>query len=635
MTSLAGQLRRSIEKRCEALSIRIAELSGSLGPSSLALSEVLELVGFYPQALSLVVEDECTRNPDPNSQIQLLRPLLEHLTEVRDFVDSWLYNVDISRPFLALLAGIETHCSYLGLPKCRPVVSFGAANNCATLVGNLDQKLFGPLGPTAPPRPAKFSSTQYVLIQAPTLEGSSISWMPLILGHELGHLAQAIHRTVANLRLPSHFDFAQASTLYVPGATAGPGPTSAVRLMTIAEKWATELLCDAIALRSFGASAVAALSEMLTTIGATDQASLTHPPGRVRIQLLTEWIGHPLASPRVEAIVEPWRDHASLTHTYAEQWMQFLVEMFKGMPGELISVVDSWHPGYDLNSREDLVGSIADLLKQGIPADTRMTGSSHVIGEADVVTACWLANIESAETPVENLSRKVLDNVEFLRRWSDAGGDLTSESGPEPVPGIQSPSVLSEHDIVRRIAGKNPQRLIVTPLLPGAAKGCGLDVRLGNQFIAFSSSRTKAFDALGTDDPRTMQTFIELPWGDNFVLHPREIVLASTLEYFVFPGDVTAQLITRSSYGRMGLLSATAVQVHPNFHGCLTFELVNLGSVPLVLTPGERIAQLIFSVVSEPIANLQAKYHCAIGPEFSQVRDDTEADVLRKMRSQL
>lgn len=96
-----------------------------------------------------------------------------------------------------------------------------------------------------------------------------------------------------------------------------------------------------------------------------------------------------------------------------------------------------------------------------------------------------------------------------------------------------------------------------------------------------------------------MQSLIRKGWGESFYLHPGELVLAATLEYIVMPADLTAQVITRSSYGRLGLLSATAVQVHPDFHGCLTLELVNLGEMPLAITPGERVAQLMFFTMTE------------------------------------
>lgn len=102
------------------------------------------------------------------------------------------------------------------------------------------------------------------------------------------------------------------------------------------------------------------------------------------------------------------------------------------------------------------------------------------------------------------------------------------------------------------------------------------------------------------------------------------------------PPDVAGQVITRSSYGRLGLLSATAVQVHPRFTGCLTLELVNLGEVPMAITPGERVAQLMLWHTSpeETVEDKddQSKYRHPTGPEFSKIREDKESQTLVNLR---
>jgi dUTPase len=50
-----------------------------------------------------------------------------------------------------------------------------------------------------------------------------------------------------------------------------------------------------------------------------------------------------------------------------------------------------------------------------------------------------------------------------------------------------------------------------------------------------------------------------------------------------------------------GLIVATAVVVHPGFAGPITLELRNLGEVPLAIYPLERIAQLTFHELDEPV----------------------------------
>ncbi|MCF6378175.1 dCTP deaminase [Nocardioides KLBMP 9356] len=159
-----------------------------------------------------------------------------------------------------------------------------------------------------------------------------------------------------------------------------------------------------------------------------------------------------------------------------------------------------------------------------------------------------------------------------------------------------------------------------------------MDVRLGREFITFQRTSTESFSAMRLDqEPREMQVAVEKDWGGAFVLHPGQLVLASTLEYLRLPGDLTAQVITRSSYGRLGLLSATAVQVQPRFVGCLTLELANLGQMPLTLVPGERIAQLVFTRAHPASGPVPSKYELPTGPQFSRVRQDPDLAVLRSM----
>ncbi len=471
------------------------------------------------------------------------------------------------------------------------------------------------------------------LMRAPRLEGTSSLWHPILLGHELAHLAVRSHDALTDFNLQGTFDLAKAATIHAPGVGA-IGPAGALRLFEIGESWAEELLCDAFAVRTFGVGAVAALSEFLEVIGATDHLSDTHPPGRLRIHLMVEWVGS-ISNPRVDGIVAPWRQLAAAPINYAEEWAQFLVDALIARSRDLETISRKW-PGsdYDTNARVAVIESITDAFRRGMPADqTVREGVVRVaVTDPDIVAAAWVGRTEAFETPVERLAEKSLDNLEFLRQWGEAGGSLavpqqSSDKSPDEK------STLSSYDITSRLYLTNDDRLVVTPLLPDSTSGSSIDLRLGNTFIVFVRSRTASFDPLGDDqDPRQVQRSMQLAWGDTFVLHPAELVLASTLEYLVLPADLSAQVISRSSYGRLGLLSATAVQVHPHFHGCLTLELVNLGTVPLLLTPGERIAQLVLTPTRATEPPALSKYHCPIGPEFSKVRTDEEATVLRRLR---
>lgn len=142
--------------------------------------------------------------------------------------------------------------------------------------------------------------------------------------------------------------------------------------------------------------------------------------------------------------------------------------------------------------------------------------------------------------------------------------------------------------------------LVVTPLLDeGQQIGrASIDVRLGNEFVLVN----KETGVLGIDPlQRTelaqrlikYQSRVNVPFGARFYLHPGEFCLARTLEYLAFPSDVAGYVVGRSSWGRLGLIIATATMIEPRFKGTLVLELANLGSVPIVLYPVMRIAQLV------------------------------------------
>ena len=147
--------------------------------------------------------------------------------------------------------------------------------------------------------------------------------------------------------------------------------------------------------------------------------------------------------------------------------------------------------------------------------------------------------------------------------------------------------------------------LIVTPgpdiddlRSSGAAS---LDVRLGRWFLACRPSRTGHLDVYQRNaeipkEANLTKTYY-VPFGEGFVLHPRAFVLGITMEWFRLPANRAAYVIGRSSWGRHGLIIATATGVHPGFTGCLAFELSNVGEIPITVKPGTSICQLFIQEV--------------------------------------
>ena len=161
--------------------------------------------------------------------------------------------------------------------------------------------------------------------------------------------------------------------------------------------------------------------------------------------------------------------------------------------------------------------------------------------------------------------------------------------------------MLSKKAIEALLDSKDPnQRLVITPLVDRDQQvgPASVDVRLGNEFVLINrQTGLVAIDPVQrtqlTENIPKYQTRIRVAFGRGFYLHPNDFCLATTLEYIALPHDVGAYVIGRSSWGRLGLIIATATAVGPGFRGTIVLELANVGTVPIVLYPMMRIAQLV------------------------------------------
>jgi dCTP deaminase len=185
-------------------------------------------------------------------------------------------------------------------------------------------------------------------------------------------------------------------------------------------------------------------------------------------------------------------------------------------------------------------------------------------------------------------------------------------------------TVLNGQQIRERMGRKAyGQRLLITPLLSEAQIGSStVDVRLGSTILLLRKARVGSIDI--TDEfvakslDKTTYDVVQIRYFKKFVLHPHSLILASTFEYLSFPYDLTGTIVSRSSWGRLGLVIATASIIHPGFKGCLTLELANLGDSPITLYPGERIGQLEINEVKvgeKEAPVYTGTYQCPTEPE--------------------
>ena len=165
--------------------------------------------------------------------------------------------------------------------------------------------------------------------------------------------------------------------------------------------------------------------------------------------------------------------------------------------------------------------------------------------------------------------------------------------------------ILNELQIIERLSRDDKTRISIKPLiyLRGQLGPSSIDVRLGTEFKVIRRQQYTHLDPLRKKQDieldvkkYTEEVLVRFhPKYGGFVLHPGEFALGSTLEYICLPNDLAARLEGRSSWSRIGLqVHVTGGFIDPGFCGTITFELCNLGKVPLPLYVGLRVAQLAF-----------------------------------------
>ena len=167
--------------------------------------------------------------------------------------------------------------------------------------------------------------------------------------------------------------------------------------------------------------------------------------------------------------------------------------------------------------------------------------------------------------------------------------------------------ILKAEQIARELEKPaNPEDpLIITPApdlqVLQKSGSASVDIRLGCWFLACRPSRAALLDVYENradlpSEARLTKSYY-VPFGEGFILHPKAFVLGVTLEWIRLPADRAAYVVGRSSWGRHGLIIATATGVHPGFTGCLTLELSNVGEIPIRVKPGTTICQIFIHQV--------------------------------------
>jgi dCTP deaminase len=183
---------------------------------------------------------------------------------------------------------------------------------------------------------------------------------------------------------------------------------------------------------------------------------------------------------------------------------------------------------------------------------------------------------------------------------------------------LRAMSVLSNLAIVRALeAGQ--LRIEPRPAPgPGAAgspyNSSSVDLRLASELRVPKASLSLTFDLRQGNVAETLDSICEPHemGASGFLLEPHHFVLGRTIEHVALPSDggLAARIEGRSSFARTGLLiHFTAPTIHAGVEGTITLEIMNLGPIPMTLTPALPICQLVLERVEGPIAPAPSQFH--------------------------
>jgi deoxycytidine triphosphate deaminase len=678
-------LKSSIIDRATALGSYVSDLRADSARSDEGFTRALEICAGYTQAFVAQLRRDWDESDARDDRLVLLSSSLGSFLRREWWIDQRFARGaqrDVPR---ALKTIARKEFRDHGLDGHEPVLTVGPPDSFETHQASLAEFLFEDIYIefTDPEfghlHDLRHDGAALSIFSAPYIEGTRVLWYPIALGHEIAHV-RLDHGHGGHIRATLVKEwFRELGVEYSAAAdeVAGTEESRVLARPTLERQmmdWVTEVICDLNAARRFGPAGVSAIAEFLATLefqpGAYALDKNTHPPLWVRLDVLFRALerwgwSEGAALPGYASV---WTKRASRPASplsaRVEHGAKRILE--KSAVERLIDFVEDWGDAYTPTSTRERIQEVTEELLDGVPGTTHV-GADPESGEVtieDVVNATWAArqalndneakrktgytgvlldcDLDAHEKRVklDSLASKAIDTLELKRLLGEG-----QSYGVIPVEGVDlgksangvssqaNGGVMSRRTIARRLQDKGEQRLIITPLTRNSVQDAAIDLCLGPDFIVFRHSGTEAFNPLGGDgqDLRTMQERVHMGWGEPFVLHPQELVLAATLEYIVLPDDVAAQVLTRSSYGRLGLLTATAVQVQPGSRGCITLELVNQGETPIRLAPGARVAQLMLWTVTAPSKAERGKYWFPVGPQFSKVSADADREALSKL----
>lgn len=201
-------------------------------------------------------------------------------------------------------------------------------------------------------------------------------------------------------------------------------------------------------------------------------------------------------------------------------------------------------------------------------------------------------------------------------------------------------SLLTKTELSKRINTDKTDRIFIDPMLSEDQIGAvSIDLRLGCDFLVSVLNHKPSVSLHPSQNHSNPETFFQASrrnLGDIFLIHPSQTVLATSLEYIGLPSDVYADIISRSSYHRLGVSISSMFQ--PGFRGCISLELFNHSNLPVELIVGSRIVQARFfkNEQNEEYMNpgQRRKYIGNVRPAVSRAQLDADLPSLLSLSTQ-
>jgi dCTP deaminase len=512
--------------------------------------------------------------------------------------------------------------------------------------------------------------TQLAILSFAGLDTHDTLLYPL-LAHELGHFIDFSFTPPLNLRTElrqkAEIRAEQVSELLqqIKGSRPDAQEVSGVLNRLVQQVFVAirEIIADLFATRMLGFATFVAQAEFLKTLAPWPQPVITlsgYPGLRFRLQIifehLVQWLPSCLEFFKIYA--NSRREVAEPLIHYMELWTDRL-KLSTTKTNAAVGLGQAQFAGLVENAVRAVLPDLHQLVKDKIP-DARAARLTEQFFDrierlhldlppscpsespncfAEILSAGWAYQIvhgawreaTTKDSPLrfnehEKTCRLLLKAIEMTSTGA-SGGEAVSTSFAEfptvPEAALEKGGVLGMPHIATRLqlGLRHPKRLDVTPLNTRAIQTASLDVHLGHWFAVARRVRTASVRLGEEKSEKLLMTvgreLIFIPPYDTFVIHPGDLVLGATLEFVALPADVLAFVEGRSGLGRRGLIVATATQVAPGFHGVIVLEMANAGTIPLELTPGMPVAQLVLQGLTEavpPHRLYKGKYYCQVHP---------------------